>query len=352
MRIWAPVFALALALLAPAARAQEAVYYFLDKKTNLVGARSKRKIIVPAQYPPLLNYNFGKPVQEGTLEFFSSRAAAPNVYSSILPVWGDVYDRQGRFLYHPMAYDNGPDYWSEGLRRFVEQGKVGFVNGAGSKVIAAQWDFAAPFEYGYAQVFAGGWKKQCLHPDCEHWVVAPASAQSHTLLINRQGKAVTGYATARHPRDYRHEGLYYPYPFAYNDFEQRLVDCVNGMQVLQEIHALPFDAGKPGDYQLQYEITSRPSAAFPYYTLTAFNTSQQHASFMGTLVANKRGRLFYQDTDQRLMPFRQWLIAELRASKAYLRQHPGKPFRFDVKKRLREARSSICLQATAPANAR
>lgn len=60
-------------------------------------------------------------------------------------------NRKKEILYKPFVYDNGPDYVHEGLLRFVENGKMGFVNEAGKKVIKAQFDFVFPFEDGWAR---------------------------------------------------------------------------------------------------------------------------------------------------------------------------------------------------------
>lgn len=66
-------------------------------------------------------------------------------------------NRKKQILYKPFIYDNGPDYVQEGLLRFVENGKMGFANEAGKKVIPAQFDFAYPFEKGKAR-FCNGCK--------------------------------------------------------------------------------------------------------------------------------------------------------------------------------------------------
>jgi len=57
----------------------------------------------------------------------------------------------------PQAYifDNGPDYVVEWVSRFVEKGKIGFVNEKQEKVIPAQFDRASPFENGKAEVCNG-----------------------------------------------------------------------------------------------------------------------------------------------------------------------------------------------------
>ena len=54
-----------------------------------------------------------------------------------------------------LRFDNGPDYFVEGLARTVQNGKVGFVDESLRVVIAPAWDFAFPFENGAALVCEG-----------------------------------------------------------------------------------------------------------------------------------------------------------------------------------------------------
>lgn len=64
-------------------------------------------------------------------------------------------DRKKNILLEIYIYDNGPDYISEGLFRFVENGKMGFANPKAKIVIPALYDFVWPFENGKAQVCNG-----------------------------------------------------------------------------------------------------------------------------------------------------------------------------------------------------
>jgi hypothetical protein len=49
-------------------------------------------------------------------------------------------------------FDNGADYFVEGLARTVRNGKIGFVNSELVELVAPQWDFAQPFAGGFAKV--------------------------------------------------------------------------------------------------------------------------------------------------------------------------------------------------------
>lgn len=59
---------------------------------------------------------------------------------------------QGQTLAIMMAYDNGPDYFSDGLARFIENNQTGFINISGKKIIPAHFSFAYPFKNGKARV--------------------------------------------------------------------------------------------------------------------------------------------------------------------------------------------------------
>jgi len=54
-----------------------------------------------------------------------------------------------------LRYDNGADYFVEGLARSPRDGKVGFVDELLELVVPRQWDFAFPFEDGHARVCSG-----------------------------------------------------------------------------------------------------------------------------------------------------------------------------------------------------
>ena len=66
-----------------------------------------------------------------------------------------IIDARGRVLLRPFVFDNGPDYFAEGLARFVDKGKIGYFDEAGRVVIGAAFDFGEPFEGGHAAVCSG-----------------------------------------------------------------------------------------------------------------------------------------------------------------------------------------------------
>lgn len=109
--------------------------------------------------------------------------------SALIPAMADDYDRHGhaivqdgqgllyvdqdgRAVLRPYIFDNGPDYFVEGLARFVERGKIGFHDEALNVVIPAQYDFAYPFAGGVTRVGTNCQKEQ--HGEhssvyCEKW---------------------------------------------------------------------------------------------------------------------------------------------------------------------------------------
>ncbi|MDO8805882.1 MAG: WG repeat-containing protein [Elusimicrobiota bacterium] len=64
-------------------------------------------------------------------------------------------DAGGTVLLRPLLFDNGPDYFSEGLARFTADGRVGFYDSKCRVVVPAIYDFALPFEDGASEVCMG-----------------------------------------------------------------------------------------------------------------------------------------------------------------------------------------------------
>ncbi|MFM2417135.1 MAG: hypothetical protein RL385_1858 [Pseudomonadota bacterium] len=65
------------------------------------------------------------------------------------------YVNAAGILRETLVFDNGPDYFEDGLARTVEHGKVGFMDGGLHVRIAPAWDFAFPFQDGFAVVCNG-----------------------------------------------------------------------------------------------------------------------------------------------------------------------------------------------------
>lgn len=118
-----------------------------------------------------------KPEYQQAMEFTKSGVA----FVVLKNKWVCI-NHKNNVLLESFLYDNGPDYLSERLARFVENGKMGFHNERCEKVIKATYDFVYPFENGYAIVCNG-----CeLKPEGEHKRIVGGLYG----LINRKGKLV------------------------------------------------------------------------------------------------------------------------------------------------------------------
>jgi hypothetical protein len=61
----------------------------------------------------------------------------------------------GRVVIRPYVFDNGPDYFRQGVARFTQDGKFGFFDKRGRIAIPAGFDFAGPFSQARAVVCQG-----------------------------------------------------------------------------------------------------------------------------------------------------------------------------------------------------
>jgi hypothetical protein len=81
---------------------------------------------------------------------------SPEGIAAVVDEKGWAYiDKAGRPVVRPLAVDNGPDYFREGVARFTRDGKVGFFDRSGKVVIQPVYAFAMPFFEGRAAVCEG-----------------------------------------------------------------------------------------------------------------------------------------------------------------------------------------------------
>lgn len=104
-------------------------------------------------------------------------------------------DREGKVVLNPFIYDNGPDYVVEGLFRFEENGKMGFANRSGNKIIPARYSFITPFSGGLSEYTLGGYKK--YDEGGEHWTWTGGYEQGY---VNQAGQEFTKIVPAKHGR--------------------------------------------------------------------------------------------------------------------------------------------------------
>jgi hypothetical protein len=78
--------------------------------------------------------------------FFQARDFSTDGIAAVVDESGWVYiDRTAAPLVRPVVVDNGPDYFSEGLARCIQDGRIGFFDARGQVVIEPRLDFALPF---------------------------------------------------------------------------------------------------------------------------------------------------------------------------------------------------------------
>lgn len=314
------------------------LHYF--REDDRVGLKDEAgRVLVPARYTDIGWTVYDEDPQGGEIEFITSihqpRAADD------APAWaaGDIYDRAGHYLYSPISFDNGMDYWEEGYRRFIEDGKVGFVDGNGHKVIPAQYAAADPFSHGYATVYTGNWRTKWVDGG-EHAVLDAVDASAQTHVINQRGEIVTGRTQPLAPQDVKIGGRYYPYPFAHNPFEQHIVAKLNATAALGDL-AYYDDGRSRDDRSLVFAITARPSRVEAYYRVSAYEYDRERQPYrneeLSRIVADRDGRLYYRAWGENtLIPLKTWLRGALHEVRTDMVQRRDGLNRFDVERRLRE----------------
>lgn len=97
-------------------------------------------------------------------------------------------NQNGKVILKPFIYDNGPDYFEEGLFRFVENNKIGFANADGKKIIEAKFDFATPFSGGLSEYYLGGYKE--YEKDGEHWYWKDSKEKGYLNKLGQRFKEI------------------------------------------------------------------------------------------------------------------------------------------------------------------
>jgi hypothetical protein len=131
-------------------------------------------------------------------EFQLAREFSAEGLAAVVDGKGWAYiDSRGRVVIRPFVFENGPDYFSEGLARFVLRGKFGFFNKQGHVVIDPAFDFARPFRNGAAAVCSG-----CsLKSDGEHSLVVGGKwgfiDSSGRVIVSTECEEVTGFENGK-----------------------------------------------------------------------------------------------------------------------------------------------------------
>ncbi|WP_294311663.1 WG repeat-containing protein [uncultured Chryseobacterium sp.] len=294
---------------------KEVLMYF-KTKDSLAGVKnSEGKIIVPAQFELFSFLKDGEPVKGETIFIDGYREDDEEKNA-----WGYVYDRKGNFLYRPFAYDNGADYFSEGLRRFVKNGKVGFADRNGKVIIEAKHDFASPFHYGYAAYCNGcDWEKT----QDEH----KAMVGGIWGVMDSKGQVVQSVAKSKSTVEVN--GKYYPYPFSYTQKEKEVLQFFEKQnQKLSDIYYVNhYKKLSEENKKLYFEIVERPKENFPFYQVNAYDYSKSAAGLAGLkfLVSEDGRKVFALEFDDEKISFETWLKEQRNQTEAFQKKHPDAP---------------------------
>lgn len=282
-------------------RDAEKIVYF--EQNGRFGAKTALgRVVVPAQYGGGFFYQDGDAVEDELLFMDKSRAVRGSIaYSPFF-----LHSRQGRFLYRPMMYDTGADYFSEGRRRYVsEEGKVGFADRAGNLAIPARHDWVEPFEYGYA-AFCDGCREEYI--DDEHTVVRGGTWG----VMDARGQTVRPGSVRRAENDIERDGKFYPHPFAYNAAETDILQRFNRYKklivALRLVNVSPH-IPQPQRAAYRFEIVSQPVQGYPYYEIALFDDKGRRDAHYGFL-AGADGKQLYvlpigEEKPQPLEPYLQ-----------------------------------------------
>lgn len=98
--------------------------------------------------------------------------------------WCYINKKGAVVIRSPFIFDNGADYFKEGLVRIVSsQGKFGFANALGKTIIQPQFDYAQSFREGVAAVCTGCRSEKA---DAEHSI----TVGGRWGYINRRGRII------------------------------------------------------------------------------------------------------------------------------------------------------------------
>jgi hypothetical protein len=299
--------------------------YFFKTKDSLVGVKNSFGKIILKPRPSYSNYNDNykhNPVY-GDIIYLEGEVDDINEAHS----WGMAYNKKGRFLFAPFAFDNGADGFSEGLTRFVKNGKIGFANRHGDIVIDAKYDYADMFNYGIA-AFCNG---------C-HW----ESKDERSFIrggtwgyINYKGEILHVQNKKANEKDQLVDSAkIIPYQFSYSAFEKRILSFFYKLTEISKASFVNYVSTLDSNERiLRYEIVERPSSFFPYYYVAAFSydrSGEYRGDPFGGLnfCVNKRGNQFFYFDANELVPLKKWLKKYIEDAKEYLKKNPNALYKF------------------------
>jgi hypothetical protein len=301
--------------------------YYLITKDSMVGVQNQdKKIIIkprPARYynNNLTKKDCRKKIADKLIYMDNEDIDKEEPHSC-----GVVYNRRGELLFAPFFFDNGPDYVSEGLMRFVKNGKVGFANyESGEIIIEAKYDYAEIFNYGITS-FCNG----CVwnYKD-EHSFVTGGKWG----YLNKRGDTLNILEKPTNPKDQIIDSTkFIPYQFSYNTFEKNFIDSFYKITEIPKAyfvnHYYELDSIEK---ILHFEITNRPSKEFRYYQISTYSFSKRNG-YYGTdrelnFYVSEDGKKFYcfEYFDTKPVPLKKWLKKYIYDAKQYSKSKPDTP---------------------------
>lgn len=301
---------------------KEVLRYFKTKE-SLVGVKNQKgEIVIPAQFKIYSDLKDGEVVEGETILFDGNKTGGNQEKNA----WGYVYDRKGNFLYQPFMYDNGPDYFVEGLRRFVKNGKIGFADRNGKVIIEPKHDFVDYFNYGYASFCDGcDWEKT----DDEHKSIIGGKWG----MMNTKGETVQPF-TKYSDKDVKIVGKYYPYPFQYNEKEKNILRFFDQQnKLLADLYYVNvYNKIPEKEKKLYFEIVERPKENFPYYQVNTYDYTKHDLGMLYRfkfLVSEDAKNVYtIKSYNEQKVPFEEWLRNEIKEAEQYQKEHPDNPNKF------------------------
>lgn len=301
---------------------KEVLRYFKTKE-SLVGVKNQKgEIVIPAQFKIYSDLKDGEVVEGETILFDGNKTGGNQEKNA----WGYVYDRKGNFLYQPFMYDNGPDYFVEGLRRFVKNGKIGFADRNGKVIIEPKHDFVDYFNYGYASFCDGcDWEKT----DDEHKSIVGGKWG----IMNARGETVPPL-TKYSDKDVKIVGKYYPYPFQYNEKEKNILRFFDQQKkLLADLYYVNvYNKIPEKEKKLYFEIVERPKENFPYYQVNTYDYTKHDLGMLYRfkfLVSEDAKNVYtIKSYNEQKVPFEEWLRNEIKEAEQYQKEHPDNPNKF------------------------
>ena len=279
---------------------QNALFLIVTHDHRFHGVRNEAgDTIIPVEY----HYYGGQPEHQKLQHLILDFVGLPGGIllkadsAQVAQTFYTTFDRLGKILYHPFAYDNGPDYVHEGLRRFVDvqKGKMGLVRPDGKIVISAEYDFLSPLENGYTTAHNG--VKRITEDGGEHWSITPRAEGEHVkVVLNREGKIVRGKKnkTGKYTVFDRNDSLYYPKYYLENEKEKIMLDSLGNRLEVKKLFAFE-------GHTLDLKIFDRPRSGFPYYVIG------EVASWKDYVLVDENGKLYYYDYLKPAVPLSKYL---------------------------------------------